>query len=37
MAIDWLDGLEEKVREATERLGELKAENRTLSQKVEEL
>jgi predicted nucleic acid-binding Zn-ribbon protein len=37
MAIDWLDVLEEKVREATERLGELREENRALSQKVEEL
>jgi peptidoglycan hydrolase CwlO-like protein len=37
MAIDWLDVLEEKVREASERLGELKEENRALTQKVEEL
>jgi predicted RNase H-like nuclease (RuvC/YqgF family) len=37
MAIDWLDGLEEKVREATEKLGALKDENRALTQKVEEL
>jgi uncharacterized coiled-coil DUF342 family protein len=37
MAIDWLDVLEEKVREASERLGELKEENRALAQKVEEL
>ena len=36
-AIDWLDVLEEKVREASLRLGELKEENRALTQKVEEL
>jgi TolA-binding protein len=37
MAIDWLDGLEEKVREATEKLKELREENQALAQKVEEL
>jgi TolA-binding protein len=37
MAIDWLDGLEEKVREATEKLKELREENQVLAQKVEEL
>ncbi|HZF08545.1 MAG TPA: cell division protein ZapB [Thermoanaerobaculia bacterium] len=37
MAIDWLDGLEEKVREATERLKELREENQALAQKVEAL
>ena len=37
IAIDWLDVLEVKVREASERLGELKEENRALTQRVEEL
>jgi predicted RNase H-like nuclease (RuvC/YqgF family) len=37
IGIDWLDVLEEKVREASERLGELKEENRALTRKVEEL
>jgi uncharacterized coiled-coil DUF342 family protein len=37
IGIDWLDVLEEKVREASERLGELKEENRTLTRKIEEL
>ena len=37
IGIDWLDVLEEKVREASERLGELKEQNRTLTRKVEEL
>ncbi len=37
IAIDWLDVLELKVREASERLSELKEENRALIQKVEEL
>jgi archaellum component FlaC len=37
MAIDWLDGLEDKVREAAEKLGALKDENRALARKVEEL
>jgi uncharacterized coiled-coil DUF342 family protein len=37
IAIDWLDVLEEKVREASERLGELRDENRALTRKVEEL
>lgn len=37
IAIDWLDILEDKVREASERLGELKEENRVLTRKVEEL
>jgi len=37
MAIDWLDGLEEKVREATEKLKELREENQALTQKVEAL
>ena len=34
---DWLGILEERVRQATARLGELKEENRALAQKVEEL
>jgi predicted RNase H-like nuclease (RuvC/YqgF family) len=37
IAIDWLDVLEEKVREATQRLGELKEENRALTRKIEDL
>ena len=37
MAIDWLEILEDKVREAAERLGELKEENLALTRKVEEL
>ncbi len=37
IGIDWLDVLEEKVREASERLGELKEENQALTRKVEEL
>ena len=37
IAIDWLDVLEVKVREASERLGELKEENRALTRKVAEL
>ena len=37
IGIDWLDVLEEKVREASERLGELKEENRALTRKVEDL
>ncbi|HTQ81577.1 MAG TPA: cell division protein ZapB [Thermoanaerobaculia bacterium] len=37
MAIDWLDGLEARVREASARLGELKEENHALTLKVEEL
>lgn len=34
---DWLGVLEERVRQATVRLGELREENRALSQRVEEL
>jgi len=37
MAIDWLDALEEKVHEATERIAELKEENQALARRVEEL
>ncbi|HXO21347.1 MAG TPA: cell division protein ZapB [Thermoanaerobaculia bacterium] len=37
MAIDWLEELEGKVREATRRLGELREENRELARRVEEL
>jgi chromosome segregation ATPase len=35
--IEWLDNLESRVREAVERLGELKEENRGLRDRVEEL
>lgn len=37
MAIEWLDELEARVREAAERLGELQEENRGLRERVEEL
>jgi len=35
--IDWLDSLETRVREAVERLGELREENRALRATVEDL
>ena len=37
MAIDWLDALETKVHEASERLRALAEENRALSRRVAEL
>ncbi len=37
MEIEWLDNLETRVREAVARLGELKEENQTLRDRVEEL
>ena len=37
MAIEWLDELETRVREASERLGELREENRELQARVDEL
>lgn len=37
MAIEWLDELETRVREAAARLGELQEENRELQARVEEL
>ena len=37
MAIEWLEELETRVREASERLGELREENRDLQARVEEL
>lgn len=37
MEIEWLDGLESRVRDTVERLGELREENRTLRSRVEEL
>ncbi len=37
MEIEWLDSLETRVREAVERLGELREENGTLRDRVEEL
>ena len=37
MAIEWLDELETRVREASERLAELREENRELQARVEEL
>ena len=37
MAIEWLDELETRVREAAARLGELQEENRDLRARVEEL
>ena len=37
MTLDWLEELEDRVREASERLGELRGENRTLTEKVAEL
>jgi phage shock protein A len=35
--IEWLDSLESRVRGAVERLGELREENRTLRERIEEL
>ncbi|MES1245282.1 MAG: cell division protein ZapB [Acidobacteriota bacterium] len=37
MAIEWLDELETRVREASARLGELTEENRELRARVQEL
>ncbi|HWM91968.1 MAG TPA: hypothetical protein VN493_14480 [Thermoanaerobaculia bacterium] len=37
MAIEWLEELETRVREATERLTELRDENQTLQERVDEL
>ena len=37
MEIEWLDTLETRVREAVARLGELKEENQTLRDRIEEL
>lgn len=37
MEIEWLDSLETRVREAVARLGELKEENQTLRDRIEEL
>ena len=37
MEIEWLDTLETRVREAVARLGELKEENETLRERVEDL
>jgi FtsZ-binding cell division protein ZapB len=37
MEIEWLDGLETRVREAVERLGDLREENRSLREKVRDL
>ena len=37
MEIEWLDSLESRVRGAVERLGELREENRTLHERIEEL
>jgi predicted RNase H-like nuclease (RuvC/YqgF family) len=37
LAIEWLDELETRVREASARLGELRDENRELQARVEEL
>ncbi len=37
MEIEWLDTLETRVREAVARLGDLKEENQTLRDRVEEL
>ena len=37
MEIEWLDGLESRVHDAVERLGELREENRTLRERIEEL
>lgn len=37
MEIDWLDGLESRVRDAVEHLGELREENRTLRDTVKDL
>jgi cell division septum initiation protein DivIVA len=35
--IEWLDGLEARVRDAVARLGEMKEENRTLRERIAEL
>jgi chromosome segregation ATPase len=35
--IEWLDRLEARVRDAVARLGEMKEENRTLRERIEEL
>jgi cell division septum initiation protein DivIVA len=37
LAIEWLDELETRVREASDRLGELREENRELQARVDEL
>ena len=37
MDIDWLEGLEEQVKEAARRLSELRSENDTLKSRIEEL
>lgn len=37
MQIEWLEGLETKVREAVDRLADLREENRQLNARVEEL
>ncbi|MBW8877850.1 MAG: hypothetical protein JF614_23025 [Acidobacteria bacterium] len=37
MQIEWLDGLESRVHDAVERLGELREENRTLRDTIEDL
>lgn len=37
MQIDWLEGLETRVHEAATQLGELKQENRTLRETVQDL
>jgi chromosome segregation ATPase len=37
LSIEWLDELETRVREASERLGELREENRELQARVDEL
>ena len=37
MEIEWLDSLETRVREAVARLGELREENQTLRDRIEEL
>jgi chromosome segregation ATPase len=37
LEIDWLDSLESRVRDAVARLGEMKEENQTLRDRVEEL
>ena len=37
MEIEWLDGLESRVHDAVERLGELREENRTLRETIKDL
>ena len=37
MEIEWLDSLESRVRDAVARLGELREENGTLRERIEEL